>query len=227
MDSFTHVVHRCPSFQISFYSQELVIKTKLFTYSSANVPIYLTFICTWANSAGPAQGWLGDLCLNTEEPMSEVIRKGNSFVWDSTYKTIDWVEFKIIVYNLLHFCYFIVTSSVEWLIARQNSDGLRKVKDRMIWNSWQKSHLTHSRPNKHVRLADIILKRIFYGKLHWYLDLIVFGSFCFWQSSLLFMMTSSNGNIFRVTGPLCGEFTGHRTKASDSELWHFLWSVPE
>ena len=26
---------------------------------------------------------------------------------------------------------------------------------------------------------------------------------CWW-----FMMTSSNGNIFRVTGPLCGEFTG-------------------
>ena len=24
------------------------------------------------------------------------------------------------------------------------------------------------------------------------------------------MTTSSNGNIFRVTGPLCGEFTGHR-----------------
>ena len=36
------------------------------------------------------------------------------------------------------------------------------------------------------------------------------------------MMTSSNGNIFCVTGPLCGEFTGHRwiplTKASDAEL---------
>ena len=26
----------------------------------------------------------------------------------------------------------------------------------------------------------------------------------------LYMMTSSNGNIFRVTGHLCGEFTGHR-----------------
>ena len=25
---------------------------------------------------------------------------------------------------------------------------------------------------------------------------------------LVYMMTSSNGNIFRVTGPLCGEFTG-------------------
>ena len=44
-------------------------------------------------------------------------------------------------------------------------------------------------------------------------------------------MTSSNGNILRVTGPLCGEFTGHRwiplTKASDAELWCFLWSAPE
>ena len=41
------------------------------------------------------------------------------------------------------------------------------------------------------------------------------------------MMTSSNGNIFRVIGPLWGESTGHRwiplTKASDAELWCFLW----
>ena len=46
---------------------------------------------------------------------------------------------------------------------------------------------------------------------------------------ILNMMTSSNGNIFRVTGPLCGEFTGHRwiphTKASDAELWCFPWSA--
>ena len=39
------------------------------------------------------------------------------------------------------------------------------------------------------------------------------------------MMTSSNGNIFRVTGPC------HRwiplTKASDAELRCFLWSAPE
>ena len=38
-----------------------------------------------------------------------------------------------------------------------------------------------------------------------------------------YMMTSSNGNIFR--------FTGHQwiplTKASDAELWCFLWSAPE
>ena len=40
------------------------------------------------------------------------------------------------------------------------------------------------------------------------------------------MMTSSNGSISRVTGPLCGEFTSDwripRTKASDAKLWCFL-----
>ena len=45
------------------------------------------------------------------------------------------------------------------------------------------------------------------------------------------MMTSSNGNISRITDPLCGEFTGDRwitrTKASDAELWCFRWSVAE
>ena len=45
------------------------------------------------------------------------------------------------------------------------------------------------------------------------------------------MMTSSNGIFFRVTGHLCGEFTGPRwiphTKASDAELWCFLWSASE
>ena len=51
------------------------------------------------------------------------------------------------------------------------------------------------------------------------------------KHSAIIMMTSSNGNIFRVTGHLCGEFTGlrwiPRTKASDAELWCFLWSVPD
>ena len=45
------------------------------------------------------------------------------------------------------------------------------------------------------------------------------------------VMTSSNGNIFRVTGPLWGEFTCQRwvphTTASDAELWCFVWFAPE
>ena len=53
------------------------------------------------------------------------------------------------------------------------------------------------------------------------------------QSSLqnAIIMTSLNGNISRVTGPLWEEFLGHRwiplTKTSDARLWYFLWSVPE
>ena len=46
---------------------------------------------------------------------------------------------------------------------------------------------------------------------------------------LIYMMTSSNGSTFRVTGLLCGEFTGPwcipRTKASDAEFWCFPWYV--
>ena len=49
--------------------------------------------------------------------------------------------------------------------------------------------------------------------------------------TVIVMMTSSNGNIFRVTGHLCWDFTGPRwiprTKASDAELWCFLWSASE
>ena len=45
---------------------------------------------------------------------------------------------------------------------------------------------------------------------------------------LVFKVTSSNENIFRVTVPLYREFSGHRwiplTKASDAALWCFLWS---
>ena len=44
-----------------------------------------------------------------------------------------------------------------------------------------------------------------------------------WFLSAFRMMTLSNGNIFRVTGPLWGPLT----QASDAELWWFLWYAPE
>ena len=47
----------------------------------------------------------------------------------------------------------------------------------------------------------------------------------------IIMMTSSNENIFRVTGLLRGKFSGHRwlplTNASDAELWCLLLCAPE
>ena len=49
--------------------------------------------------------------------------------------------------------------------------------------------------------------------------------------TMVAMVTLSNGNILCVTGPLCGEFTCHRwiplTKASDAELWCFIYSAPK
>ena len=60
-------------------------------------------------------------------------------------------------------------------------------------------------------------------------DINIVDTFPKISRTIIIMMTSSNGNIFRVTGHLCGEFTGPRwllrTKASDAELWCFLWSA--
>ena len=57
-------------------------------------------------------------------------------------------------------------------------------------------------------------------------SLVIWSRVKVWTLYTAFMMTAPNGNIFRVTGPLCGEFTSHRwiplTKTSDVGLWCFL-----
>ena len=56
-------------------------------------------------------------------------------------------------------------------------------------------------------------------------------AFCLWTTLSFAMMTSSNGNIFRVTDPLWRESTSDQwspiPKASDAEVWCFLWSALE
>ena len=58
---------------------------------------------------------------------------------------------------------------------------------------------------------------------------IMRASACVWNPR--YMMTSSNGNIFLITGHLCRDFTGprwiSRRKANDAGLWWFLWSSSE
>ena len=46
------------------------------------------------------------------------------------------------------------------------------------------------------------------------------GRFCQYFSAVCIMMTSSNGNIFHVTGYLSGEFTGHRCFFPHNGQWH-------
>ena len=75
-------------------------------------------------------------------------------------------------------------------------------------------------------IMTFLLRRVSAGKQ---ISTIIFSilfeiceAYCFPRHP---MMTSWNGNIFRVTRHLCGEFTGPRwiphTKASDAELWRF------
>ena len=51
-----------------------------------------------------------------------------------------------------------------------------------------------------------------------------------WSNEIPMMMWS-NENIFRIIGPFWGESTSDwwipLTKANDTELWCFLWSVPD
>ena len=70
------------------------------------------------------------------------------------------------------------------------------------------------------------------NSMHWTISQLAYISFI--SSSIpppvlvQTMMSSSNGNRFRVAGTLWGEFTGHRwiprTEASDAELWCFLFN---
>ena len=90
---------------------------------------------------------------------------------------------------------------------------------RRTLNAQNTTHASLSLVSYGVPIAEILLWR------DW--------TVCFMREALQTenMMTSSNGNIFPVTGPVWGESTGQRwiplTKNSDAELWCFLSFVPE
>ena len=88
--------------------------------------------------------------------------------------------------------------------------------------NWDHTYMTRDNAHKMAIALSITATRVLRNKEH------IISKHDSRKSVLtgLMMMTSSNGNIFRVTGHLCGEFTGHRwiplTKASDGELWCFF-----
>ena len=95
-------------------------------------------------------------------------------------------------------------------------------------------HIDNTQSTGHKSQQDKMHKRV-RKAVRSPIDLLVIGggnsTSVYTLSHTQLMMTSSNGNIFRVTGHLCGKFTGprwiSRTKASDAELWCFLWFTPE
>ena len=103
----------------------------------------------------------------------------------------------------------------------------------LVWTTTIVFEYSHSKRKVFSKTSIITLNsipdcahfRICLETSFWMINIFIFRL----QAHTVFgeaMMTSTNGNIFRVTGPLCGEFTGPLTEASDAELWCFLLSVP-
>ena len=73
----------------------------------------------------------------------------------------------------------------------------------MVYSNWSKSAIRtqwNKDENVYILCCFAVLKKFFREMSYWLLSWKTVQSYS--------MMTSSNGNIFRVTGPLCGEFTG-------------------
>ena len=97
-------------------------------------------------------------------------------------------------------------------------------------NSKSKSMFTFCTYSGHIYCLHLIL--LDRGRFHLCsLGLLPLSFKCSFVLLCHFMMTSSNGNKFRVAGHMCGEFIGDRwippTKASDAELGCYLRSAPE
>ena len=96
-------------------------------------------------------------------------------------------------YIYIHYQYLFAQNNKGNLVS---AVSLYQLSDQLIWNRFAKNWtkhtegkwLTHSRNTAYSRMNTRQ------------------------GSTMVVMMTSSNGDIFRVTGPLRGEFTGHRGK---------------
>ena len=105
--------------------------------------------------------------------------------------------------------------SMAWWL--QPSYGFGCLGHLPCWTNWDRRVCGISIRQMHWLVATVACPFIFW---------LLFLSWLGWFVANA-MMTSSNGNIFRVTGYLCGEFTGPRwfprTMASDAKLSCFLW----
>ena len=88
---------------------------------------------------------------------------------------------------------------------------------------------TECRKGKYILLsqhANLFCDEKLYNVSLAYLEMVYFVIFVA-EEMVSHKMASSNENIFRITGLLCREFTGHQwIPRTDAELWSFLWSTP-
>ena len=121
--------------------------------------------------------------------------------------------------------YYCLLTALVWTIIelRRDSCQIQGHCDPLMWNiAWFRIHrpihigfIKLNRNNTEIHYGT-------YGKLGHQCS-------CTWLGAYDTMMTSSNGNIFRITRPFRGEATDHwwilLTKTSDTERLSFLWSA--
>ena len=91
------------------------------------------------------------------------------------------------------------------------------------WLRKQRTWLQLSQAQGKSQMITSVFFNVYLSKNFWQiLELLVNSG-----ALMIIKITSSNRNIFRVTGHLFGELTGHQwiphTKASDAELWYFFY----
>ena len=84
----------------------------------------------------------------------------------------------------------------------------------------------HEQGHDDVNCCKNQQKKCHTENIHWQ-DQNVWKEYMSWYRVGHFRMTSSHGNIFRITGHLCEEFTSHQwislKKTNDVELWCFFY----
>ena len=150
-----------------------------------------------------------------------------------TYNVYNWITLQVALY----FRYEITSKTLKSTFYKVNV--FCKIHE--IWVKTFEDIAPRTVPDRQTdRLTWVIIELLVAAKMHkaWMTCAALYRHYTknSWSDRTIHiwdicMMTSSNGNIFRVTDHLCGEFTGPRwiprTKASDAELWCFLWSAPE
>ena len=125
--------------------------------------------------------------------------------------------------------------------SRESKHGIKESEDNTQWTphsssfEWDMSVCFKYMGQSDYGVVGLHCTSSSWKKVKWTMDVV--GSVaCGSKDAVLlsipiwcFILTSSNGTIFHITGHLCGEFTGPqwipRTKASDTELWFFFICV--
>ena len=75
-------------------------------------------------------------------------------------------------------------------------------------NSAFRLYALHHELNATIYLFQLINYAALVDKVEETLQMMTFSAIS--SKKIVYMITSADGNVFRVTGPMCGEFTGYR-----------------